>query len=81
MHDVPPKLLKKISHLSPDEQQQRIELFKELEISARIQELQSPRFWAMRQVLADRSEKEIKRKLNKRPKNKGSKRDQNLDDD
>jgi hypothetical protein len=81
MQDVPPKLLKKISHLSPEEQQERIKLFKQLEISARIEEIQSPRFWAMRQVLAERSEKEIKRKLDKRSrdmksKNKGPKPDQ-----
>lgn len=65
MQTYPPKLLKKIESLGEQEQDAKKKLFLDLLEKATTQGIQSPRFWAMRQVLADRSEREIHRKLNK----------------
>jgi hypothetical protein len=63
MQEYPPKLLKKISNWDEATQEHAKKQFLDLVKKAEDAKLQNPRFWSMRQVLAQRSEKEIERKL------------------
>jgi hypothetical protein len=61
MKDVPPKLLKKLAHLEAGALQKQIERYGVFLEMAEKNKFQSPRFWAMRQVLSERNDEEVKR--------------------
>ena len=66
MRKFPPKLFKGLTETDGDvslERQRRFLLFLKL---AEANELQSPRHWALRQVLSGKTEGQVKDKLNRR---------------
>ena len=70
MQPIPPKLLKYIATLPEAVQKEKIDLFNNILAQATRLNLQSARFWAMRQVVSGKTIAEIERKLKKRrPKN------------
>jgi hypothetical protein len=66
LNNIPPKLLKNLSALSEKEAQAGMERYKTYFALAESHQLQSPRHWAMRQVLSGRTDQQIQRKLKKR---------------
>ena len=70
MQPIPPKLLKYIATLPEAVKKEKIDLFNNILAQATRLNLQSARFWAMRQVVSGQKIAEIERKLKKRrPKN------------
>lgn len=61
MQDVPPKLLKKLSHLDEANLKKQLGRYAVFLEMAEKNGFQSPRFWAMRQVLSERHDEEVKR--------------------
>lgn len=61
MQDVPPKLLKKLAHLDEASLKQQLSRYGVFLGLAEKNGFQSPRFWAMRQVLSERNDEEVKR--------------------
>ena len=70
MQPLPPKLLKHIADMPEVIQAEKIALFNDIFKQAQALNLQSARFWAMRQVVSGRTQAEIQRKLKKRGNNK-----------
>ena len=66
MQPLPPKLLKYIATLPEAVQKEKIDLFNNILAQATRLNLQSARFWAMRQVVSGKKIAEIERKLKKR---------------
>lgn len=70
MQSYPTKLKRYLDGLTPSEQQAKTQLFEETLEKAVTHGLQSPRFWAMRQVVSGLSagqiDQKIKQRLNKR---------------
>lgn len=66
MQPIPPKLLKYIAKLPEAVQKEKIDLFNNILAQARRLNLQSARFWAMRQVVSEKTIAEIELKLKKR---------------
>jgi hypothetical protein len=70
LQPIPPKLLKYIATLPEAVKKEKIDLFNNILAQATRLNLQSARFWAMRQVVSGKKIAEIERKLKKRrPKN------------
>ena len=68
MQDVPPKLLKKLAHLDEAALKLQIGRYVAFLEMAEKSGFQSPRFWAMRQVLSERNDEEVKRVVRRRVK-------------
>jgi hypothetical protein len=71
LKDLPPKLSKFLSKLSPEEntiQQQRYDRYLNIAIDHRFQ---SPRFWAMRMILSGEDDRQIQRRITKKIKKTG----------
>jgi hypothetical protein len=66
VNKLPRKLEKYLATLPEEEREERIKLFEELEDIARKQKFQSPRFWAMRQVISELPRGAIDIKINRR---------------
>ncbi|MBF0198329.1 MAG: hypothetical protein HQL32_11490 [Planctomycetes bacterium] len=76
MQELPKKLKKYLQKLDHDKANEAKELFFTYLNLAEENQFQSPRFWAMRQVLSERSEQQVMSKANKRiRKNHSSKSD------
>ncbi len=66
MEEFPKKLTVYLDTLDEKEKDEKIRLFQSLVEEAQVHKFQSPRFWAMRQVLSGRSLEQIKRNIKKR---------------
>ncbi|MBS1258824.1 MAG: hypothetical protein MAG551_01887 [Candidatus Scalindua arabica] len=66
MEKFPGKLTAYLNTLSATEKDEKARLFQSLIERAKTHKFQSPRFWAMRQVLSGRSLEQIERNINKR---------------
>lgn len=66
MKEFPKKLTVFLNTLDEKEREEKIRLFQSLVEKAQINKFQSPRFWAMRQVLSGRSLQQIERNIKKR---------------
>ncbi len=66
MEEFPKKLTAYLNTLSETEKEEKARLFQSLAEKAKIHKFQSPRFWAMRQVLSGRSLEQIERNIKKR---------------
>ncbi len=63
MPSYPSKLLKYVNRLPIEEQEAKNRLFEQTLSKARSHGFQSPRFWAMRQILQGFSEGQIQHKI------------------
>ncbi len=66
MEEFPRKLTAYLNTLDEKEKEDKTRLFQSLVEKAQTHKFQSPRFWAMRQVLSGRSLEQIKRNIRKR---------------
>jgi hypothetical protein len=66
MEEFPKKLTAYLDTLSETEKVVKTRLFQSLVEKAQTHKFQSPRFWAMRQVLSGRSLEQIERNIKKR---------------
>ncbi len=66
MEEFPKKLTTYLNTLDEKEKDEKIRLFQSLVEKAQANKFQSPRFWAMRQVLSGRSLEQIERNIKKR---------------
>ena len=66
MEEFPKKLTTYLNTLDEKEKVEKTRLFQSLVEKAQSHKFQSPRFWAMRQVLSGRSLEQIKRNIRKR---------------
>jgi hypothetical protein len=66
MEEFPKKLTAYLNTLSETEKDVKSRLFQSLVERAQTHKFQSPRFWAMRQVLSGRSLEQIERNIKKR---------------
>ena len=66
MEEFPKKLTAYLNTLDEKEKGEKARLFQSLAEKAQTHKFQSPRFWAMRQVLSGRSLKQIERNIKKR---------------
>ena len=66
MEEFPKKLTAYLNTLSETEKGVKSRLFQSLVEKAQTHKFQSPRFWAMRQVLSGRSLEQIERNVKKR---------------
>ncbi len=66
MEEFPKKLTAYLNTLDEKEKDEKIRLFQSLVEKAQTHKFQSPRFWAMRQVLSGRSPEQIERNIKKR---------------
>ncbi len=66
MEEYPKKLTAYLNTLSETEKDEKTRLFQSLAEKAQTHKFQSPRFWAMRQVLSGRSLEQIERNIKKR---------------
>ncbi len=66
MEEFPKKLTAYLNTLDEKEKDEKLRLFKSLVEKAQAHKFQSPRFWAMRQVLSGRSLEQIERNIKKR---------------
>ena len=66
MQEFPKKLTAYLTTLDEKKKADKTKLFKSLVEKAQSHKFQSPRFWAMRQVLSGRSLEQIKRNIRKR---------------
>jgi hypothetical protein len=66
MEEFPKKLTAYLNTLDEKEQGEKARLFQSLAEKAQTHKFQSPRFWAMRQVLSGRSLEQIERNIKKR---------------
>lgn len=72
MKDIPKKLEKFIASFDDNKRKEKIELFLSLYERATNAGLQSPRHWAMRQVLSEKSTNDIEKRFIKLARNKKS---------
>ncbi len=63
MEEFPKKLTSYLNTLSETEKDEKTRLFQSLVEKAQTHKFQSPRFWAMRQVLSGRSLEQIERNI------------------
>lgn len=75
MEAFPRKLTAYLNTLSETEKDEKAKLFYSLVEKAQTHKFQSPRFWAMRQVLSNRSPEQIERNIRKRTTKKEDKRE------
>ena len=66
MGKLPRKLEKYLAKIPEEERENRVALFESLKVRAEEYKFQSPAFWAMRQVVSERSESEIEKRMQKR---------------
>ncbi len=66
MEEFPKKLTAYLDTLDEKKRDEKTRLFQSLVEKAQSNKFQSPRFWAMRQVLSGRSLEQIKRNIKKR---------------
>ncbi len=66
MEEFPKKLTAYLNTLDEKEKGEKARLFQSLAEKAQTHKVQSPRFWAMRQVLSGRSPEQIERNIKKR---------------
>ncbi len=66
MNEFPKKLTGYLNTLSDTEKDEKARLFQSLVEKAQAYKFQSPRFWAMRQVLSGRPLEQIERNIKKR---------------
>ena len=66
MEEFPKKLTVYLDTLDEKEKDKKTRLFQALVEKAQTNKFQSPRFWAMRQVLSGRSLEQIERNIKKR---------------
>ncbi len=66
MEEFPKKLTAYLNTLDEKEKGEKARLFQSLVEKAQTHKFQSPRFWAMRQVLSGRSLEQIERNIKKR---------------
>ena len=66
MAEFPKKLTAYLNTLDEKEKGEKASLFQSLAEKAQTHKFQSPRFWAMRQVLSGRSLEQIERNIKKR---------------
>ncbi len=66
MEEYPKKLTAYLNTLSERERDEKARQFQSLVEKAQTHKFQSPRFWAMRQVLSGRSLEQIERNIKKR---------------
>jgi hypothetical protein len=66
MEEFPKKLAAYLNTLDDKEKDEKTRLFQSLVEQAQTHKFQSPRFWAMRQVISGRSLEQIKRNIKKR---------------
>ncbi len=66
MEVFPKKLTVYLNTLDEKEKDEKIRLFQSLVEKAQAHKFQSPRFWAMRQVVSGRSLEQIERNIKKR---------------
>ena len=66
MNEFPKKLIAYLNTLDEKENGEKARLFQPLVEKAKTHKLQSPRFWAMRQILSGRSLEQIERNIKKR---------------
>ncbi len=71
MEEFPKKLTAYLNTLSETEKDEKARLFQSLVEKAQTHKFQSPRFWAMRQVLSDRTFEQIEKNNKKRITKKG----------
>ncbi|MBC8548033.1 MAG: hypothetical protein H8D23_00140 [Candidatus Brocadiales bacterium] len=74
MEEFPKKLTAYLNTLDKKEKDEKVRLFQSLVEKAQTNKFQSPRFWAMRQVLSGRSLEQIKRNIRKRIATKAERR-------
>ncbi|MGR3317390.1 MAG: hypothetical protein ACUZ8O_02770 [Candidatus Anammoxibacter sp.] len=65
MKEIPTKLKKYLSKLDDNKRKEKHELFLTLYKRAKNSDIQNPRHWVMRQILAERTIKNIERRFNK----------------
>jgi hypothetical protein len=66
MEEFPKKLTAYLNTLDEKDKDEKTRLFQSLVEKAQTHKFQSPRFWAMRQVLSGRSQEQIERNIKKR---------------
>jgi len=66
MNEFPKKLTAYLNTLDEKEKDEKTRMFQSLVETAQTHKFQSPRFWAMRQILSGRSLEQIKRNIKKR---------------
>jgi len=66
MEEFPKKLTAYLNTLDEKDKDEKTRLFQSLVEKAQTHKFQSPRFWAMRQVLSGRSLEQIERNIKKR---------------
>lgn len=66
MEEFPKKLTAYLNTLDEKEKGEKARLFQSLAEKAQTHKFQSPRFWAMRQILSGRSLEQIERNIKKR---------------
>ncbi|MBZ0110260.1 MAG: hypothetical protein K8F52_16540 [Candidatus Scalindua rubra] len=66
MEEFPRKLTAYLDTLDEKKRDEKTRLFQSLVEKAQSNKFQSPRFWAMRQILSGRSLEQIKRNIKKR---------------
>jgi len=66
MEEFPRKLTAYLNTLDEKDKDEKTRLFQSLVEKAQTHKFQSPRFWAMRQVLSGRSLEQIERNIKKR---------------
>ena len=66
MDSYPKKLEKYLTALTPEERSERELLFEKTLASAQEHHFQSPRFWAMRQIISGMTPAQIKNKIQHR---------------
>ncbi len=66
MEEFPKKLIAYLNTLDEKENGEKTRLFQSLVKKAQTHKFQSPRFWAMRQILSGRSLEQIERNIKKR---------------
>ena len=74
MEEFPKKLTAYLNTLDEKEKDEKTRLFQSLVEKAQSNKFQSPRFWAMRQVISGRSLEQIKRNIKKRITTKADRR-------
>jgi hypothetical protein len=74
MEEFPKKLTAYLNTLDEKEKDEKTRLFQSLVEKAQSNKFQSPRFWAMRQVISGRSLEQIKRNIKKRITTKAARR-------
>ncbi|MGR3176634.1 MAG: hypothetical protein ACUZ8E_01090 [Candidatus Anammoxibacter sp.] len=65
MKEIPTKLEKYLSKFDDNKRREKHDLFLLLYKRAKNNDIQSPRHWAMRQILSERTIKEIERRFSK----------------